>query len=68
MFGLGYLHSKEIIYADLKPSTILLNEYNTLKLSDIGIARKTSDCGEKKKDSQADQKQGTPYYMAPELF
>ena len=54
MFGLGYLHANEIIYADLKPSTILLNEYNILKLSDFGIARRTIDCNEKRKESQAD--------------
>jgi len=53
MHGLGYLHSKEIIYCDLKPSTLLLNEYNKLKLSDFGLARKTTDYTNPSKESFA---------------
>lgn len=62
MDGLFYLHSKGIIYADLKPSNILFNEYGVLKLCDFGLARLITD-------SQSEEnKKGTPYYMAPELF
>ncbi len=43
MNGLGFLHSNGVIYADLKPKTVLLNEYNKLKLSDFGLARMTTD-------------------------
>lgn len=66
--GLGHLFSNEIIYCDLKPSTILLNEYSKLKLSDFGVAWKTSDFMNPSKDSQSPSKQGSPFYMAPELF
>ena len=38
--GLYYLHFNGIIYCDLKPSNVLLNEYSTLKLCDFGLARK----------------------------
>jgi serine/threonine-protein kinase ULK4 len=62
MDGLFYLHSKQIIYADLKPSNILFNEYGVLKLCDFGLARLISDA------QTEDSKKGTPYYMAPELF
>jgi len=41
--GLSYLHSNGIIYADLKPQNILLNEYNILKLCDFGLAKKITD-------------------------
>ena len=57
---------------------MLLNEYSTLKLCDFGLARKLVDLqaaakGEKKDDDGVTEggtkrKNGTPYYMAPELF
>ena len=36
--GLSYLHSIGIIFGDLKPQNILMNEYSNLKLSDFGFA------------------------------
>jgi len=73
------LHFNGVIYCDLKPSNVLLNEYNTLKLCDFGLARKLSDLASGKDrsangtESQEGEngpkrKNGTPYYMAPELF
>jgi serine/threonine-protein kinase ULK4 len=73
--GLYYLHANGIVFCDLKPSNILINEYNTLKFCDFGLARKLSDLasaatgkGEDSLELKADKKSGTPYYMAPELF
>jgi serine/threonine-protein kinase ULK4 len=43
---LNYLHANEIIYADLKPSNILLNEYGNLKLCDFGYSKKIKDMEE----------------------
>ena len=63
--GLLYLHSHGILYCDLKPSNVLLNEYGTLKLADFGLARKIVDLVQSDSDQQ---RRGTPYYMAPELF
>lgn len=60
--GLHYLHTNGVIYADLKPSNILFNEYGVLKLCDFGLARLISDV------QSEENKKGTPYYMAPELF
>jgi serine/threonine-protein kinase ULK4 len=69
--GLSYLHENSIIYADLKPTNILINEFSNLKLGDFGLSKKIQDLmqsnigddGQGKKSSS-----GTPYYMAPELF
>lgn len=56
---------------------MLLNEYSTLKLCDFGLARKLSDLSKQAgqngttETGEADgtkRKNGTPYYMAPELF
>ena len=66
--GLSYLHSNGIIYGELKPSTILFNEYSNLKLSDFGRARKISDYMNPGQENYAKNKSGSPYYMAPELF
>ena len=61
----------------MKPSNVLLNEYSTLKLCDFGLARKLSDLANKNgaasdnTTAEGDgpkRKNGTPYYMAPELF
>lgn len=41
--GLNYLHSQGVIYADLKPSNVLLNEYGDLKLCDFGLSKKLED-------------------------
>jgi serine/threonine-protein kinase ULK4 len=63
------LHANSIIYADLKPSNVLVNEYNTLKLCDFGLSKKLADLLQKQSEEDASKpKSGTPYYMAPELF
>ena len=70
--GLNYLHANSIVYADLKPSNVLINEYGTLKLSDFGLAKKVADLVSEKESSSLSGTsrgmRGTPYYMAPELF
>ena len=41
--GLSYLHSQGIIFGDLKPSNVLMNEYCKLKLCDFGLAKKVTE-------------------------
>lgn len=38
-----YLHHKGIIYSDLKPANVLLNEYGQLKICDFGLSRRIID-------------------------
>jgi serine/threonine-protein kinase ULK4 len=70
--GLSYLHENGIIYADLKPTNILINEFSNLKLGDFGLSKKISDLMQAivGGDAEGNKKgsSGTPYYMAPELF
>jgi len=55
-----YMHSKGIIYRDLKPENLLLTEKGYLKITDFGFAKKI-------KDKRTWTLCGTPDYLAPEV-
>ena len=55
-----YLHSKNVIYRDLKPENLLIDKQGYLKLTDLGFAKIVS--------TRTYTLCGTPEYLAPEVI
>ncbi|KAK8835266.1 MAP kinase kinase kinase kinase activity protein [Tritrichomonas musculus] len=62
--ALSYLHSQEMIHSDVKPQNILFSNTCDIKLADFGIAHNLNSISVQ----QTGKKDGTPFYMAPEMI
>merc|ERR1712113_671150 len=59
MGGFEYMHSKNIIYRDLKPENLVIDLNGYLKIADFGFAKVVTD--------KTFTLCGTPDYLAPEI-
>ncbi|KAK8880630.1 hypothetical protein M9Y10_003313 [Tritrichomonas musculus] len=59
--GMSYMHSKNIVHRNLKPSNILVDDHLYPIISDFRLVELCS------KEEEMDEIMGTPLYMAPEI-
>ena len=59
--ALQFLHQNGVIHGDVKPSNLLVDARNRVKLGDFGLARRASN-------EEGSLLKGTTKYMAPELI
>jgi serine/threonine protein kinase len=62
--ALGELHQHGVVYRDMKPENILLDDLGHVQLADFGLSKEGIKSGEKGTRSFC----GTPEYLAPEVL
>lgn len=60
LLAIEYMHSKNVIFRDLKPENVLIDETGHVKLADFGFAKTVKD--------KTWTMCGTPEYLAPEVI
>lgn len=61
--AIGFLHSQYVLYRDIKPENILIDQSGHLKVADFGLARPNMTA-----QDEAYSFCGSPEYMAPEML
>lgn len=61
LHALKFLHANGVIHGDIKPSNLMIDRRNRVKLGDFGLARRVAN-------DEGSLLKGTTKYMAPEVF
>lgn len=62
LLGLEYLHSKNVVYRDIKPENILLDIDGHIRIADFGLSKIIP------KRQKSYSFCGSPEYMSPEML